>query len=102
MAAFLALMCVCAAAIFAGGHMIQFFWKIPLRKAFARAGFFVAIFCLFWASGLWFSASRHSWGMLTPVFALFVIGGWFAVKYSPRLFRWALKKIRGSKEERQD
>lgn len=92
-----AFLLVCAAAVFAGGHMIHFFWAIPLKQAYARAGFFVAVFCLFWASGLWVSASRHSWGALAPVFALFILGGWLAVKYGPRLFKWLVEKLRDGK-----
>lgn len=99
MVAFFALLCVCCAAVLTGGYLIRFFWAMPLKKGFACAGFFVAIFCLFWASGLWVSASRHSWGALTPVFALFLLAGWLAVKYGPRLFRWAIGKIRNDDHE---
>lgn len=88
-----ALLFICLAAIAAGGFMIHYFWLIPLKKAFARAAFFVCIFLVFWASGAWVNASRHSWGVLAPLFAVFIGLGWLGCKYGPGFLKWLYLKI---------
>lgn len=75
MAEFIAIVAVIFIAIIAITCAITFFWQIGPWSAMGYAAFMVAIFLVFWASGLWQNASRHSWGTLTPIFILMIGGG---------------------------
>lgn len=87
------LMMACA-GLFAAACAINFFWQIGYKRAFAYAGGAIAAFLLFWSSGIWEGASRHSWGVLAPTFALLIIGIWLGAKYLPILVKFAYKKIK--------
>lgn len=82
--ALLALWLAFAAAV-AGA--VNFFWETGFRRAFGYGVFLGGVFLLFWASGLWVGASRHSWGVLGPVFLLMLAGVWLAVRLGQRLWR---------------
>lgn len=75
MAEFLAIFFMAVIAVAAIAAAINFFWNSGPWRALGYASFMVAIFLIFWASGLWRDATRHSWGALTPVFALMIIAG---------------------------
>lgn len=87
------LMTVCAAA-FAAAFAINFFWRVGAGRAFACAGILIGAFLLFWASGVWEGASRHSWGVLAPFFALLMAAVWLAYKFVPPLAKYIYKIIK--------
>lgn len=93
MLATLAILFMAAAAILGIACGINYFWKVGFKRAAGYAGLFVCVFLLFWASGLWVGASRHSWGFLTPVFAIMIMAGWLGIKYAPALWRVMRTKI---------
>lgn len=84
MAAASAIACACA---------INFFWQSGMRRAFAMSGVLVCVFILFWASGVWEGASRHSWGVLAPLFALLLGAVWLAAKFLPPFIKLIFKKL---------
>ena len=87
--ALLALWLACAGA---AAGAINFFWETGFRRAFGYGSFLSGIFLLFWASGLWEGASRHSWGVLGPAFLLMLVLGWLAVQLGFILWRWQKRK----------
>lgn len=93
MTEFIALFLICLVASLGAAVFIHYFWRIRLARALGYAAFFVAMFLVFWASGLWVNASRHSWGVLAPIFALFMVLGWICLKFGPGLFRKLIDKI---------
>lgn len=76
---FLALGALWLAAACALAGAINFFWETGFRRAFGYGAFLAGVFLLFWASGLWVGASRHSWGVLGPAFVLMLAGAWLVV-----------------------
>lgn len=87
-----------ACAIIVGAACaINFFWQIGYKKAFFWAAFFVIMFLLFWVSGVWEGASRHSWGVLAPLFAFMLCLAWLAVKFGPQFIEKLFKKINEKK-----
>lgn len=93
----LAILLMATAGTLGAACAINFFWQTGFRRAAGYAGFFVCIFLVFWASGLWEGASRHSWGVLTPVLALMIVGGWLGVKYAPKLLRAIRQRLEEKK-----
>lgn len=83
--ALLALWLACAGA---AAGAINFFWETGFRRALGYGCFFSGVFLLFWASGLWEGASRHSWGVLGPAFLLMLAGAWLALQLGLFLWRW--------------
>lgn len=77
---FLALGALWLAAACALAGAINFFWETGFRRAFGYGAFLAGVFLLFWASGLWVGASRHSWGVLGPAFMLMLAGAWLVVR----------------------
>lgn len=68
----LALFLIILAAIPAMACAINYFWRTGGVLALSIAAFVVVVFIVFWTSGLWVGASRHSWGILTPLFVLMI------------------------------
>lgn len=97
MAPVLGVLLMACAGIIATACAINFFWQTGYRKAFFWAAFVVGIFLLFWVSGLWIGASRHSWGVLAPLFALMMGIAWLAVKFLPKIVEKALMKLNDKK-----
>lgn len=81
----IAIIFMASAALLGLAFAINYFWQTGMKAAFGYAGFFVAIIFIFGASGIWINASRHSWGVLAPVFALILGAGWLCLKLVPRL-----------------
>ncbi len=92
MAAFFALFLVCAVAAVGIACAINYFLQIGPWVALGYALLGVAAFLLFFASGLWDGATRHDWGPLTPVFAIFLIGGFLSIKFGKYLWDWWKKR----------
>ena len=90
------LMMACA-GVLAAGCAINFFWRLGPKRSFAYGGFFVGVFLLFWASGLWEGASRHSWGVLAPIFALIMALVWLCARYMPVL----IERIYSANKEKE-
>lgn len=67
---------------------INFFWRCGFNLAFAYSALFVGVVAVFGASGIWLHVSRHSWGVLAPIFALMLGAGWLCLKYFPHLLQW--------------
>lgn len=82
------------AAVIAAACAINFFWQTGCKRAFTLAGIFIGVFLLFWLSGLWEGASRHSWGVLAPLFALFLCAIWLLIHFLPDIIIFIRKNIR--------
>ena len=89
---FLVLLLVAAAAIIAAAFVINYFWRVGFRRGAAYAAFFVAIFFVFWGSGLWLDAKPEDWGVLAPLFALIMGASWIVILIVRRLWRLYRKK----------
>ena len=96
---FFALLLMVVAAILGGAFAISYFWRTGPAKALGYAAFFVVMIFIFGASGLWIGASRHSWGVLTPLFALMLAAGWLCLKYAPRLWEF-WKRLQDDRREK--
>lgn len=92
MAETFALFCISIAAIIGMACAIHYFWQCGPLKALGYAAFVVFVFLIFWASGLWVDASRHSWGPLTPVFAIIIVVSALAVGIALRLLTYYANK----------
>lgn len=95
------ILCMILAAMLGLSAAINYFWQTGLKRAAAYALFVIGVFLLFWASGLWIGASRHSWGVLVPVFILMIVGAALAVRFLPGLAKLLLAKIRKIIEQRE-
>ena len=84
---FLALLAMAAVAAFSVASAINFFARTGFKRAMGYAAYVVCIFLLFWLSGLWVGASKHSWGVLAPLFLLFMACGWCLVSLCQRLWK---------------
>lgn len=85
---FFALFLICCAALIGMACAINYFWRAGPWISLGCAAFVVCVFLVFWASGLWEGASRHSWGMLTPAYflimllcAALVLAAWLLLKF---------------------
>lgn len=90
----LALLFIGAGAVAGLGFAINFFWQTGLVAAFKYALFILAVIIIFAASGLWLTSNKYAWGILTPVFALMLLGGWVVIKFGPRIISFVMKKIK--------
>lgn len=97
MFAFLALFFVSLAAMIGIACAINYFWRIGAWKSLAGGVFTVAIFLIFWASGLWEGASRHSWGPLTPLFFLIIVATALVAAAAALLVHLSLRKKQAKK-----
>lgn len=88
----LALGALWLAAACAVAGAINFFWETGFRRAFGYGAFLAGVFLLFWASGLWVGASRHSWGVLGPAFVLMLAGAWLVVRLAVRFWNWRTRR----------
>lgn len=84
----IALLALWIAAACAAAGAINFFWETGFRRAFGYGAFLSGVFLLFWATGLWEGASRHSWGVLGPAFLLMLVLAWLAIQLGLRFWRW--------------
>ncbi len=102
MSAFFALLCMCLVSATAIACGINFFLRIGPWRSLGYALFAVSVFLIFCASGLWADASRHAWGVLAPVFALMLLGGWTSLKFGARTWTWLREKRKGANGEKHD
>lgn len=86
------LLLVCLVASCAIGAAINYFLQTGPWRAWGYGLIAVGAFLFFFATGLWEGASRHDWGPLAPVFALFLIGGFLCVKFGKRAWDWWQKR----------
>lgn len=82
-----------AAGLVSVACAINFFWQTGYKRALVSSALFIGAFLLFWASGAWVGASRHSWGVLAPLLVLILGAIWLCVRFLPRLTEYILKKI---------
>ena len=94
MAGLLAVLMMAVVGMVAAAFAINFFWQLGYRQAFTLATLFIGVFLLFWASGLWEGASRHSWGVLAPLFALFLCSLWLIIHFLPSIMTFIRRKLR--------
>lgn len=66
---------------------VNFFWQTGFARALEPAALLTGAILIFWLSGLWDGASRHSWGVLWPVFLLFLALAWGGLRLACRLVR---------------
>lgn len=92
MAAFLVLFLVFLIASCALACAINYFLQIGPWRAWGYGLLAVAVFLIFFASGLWAGASHYDWGPLTPVFAIMLIAGFLSLKFGKRLWLWWKEK----------
>lgn len=90
-------MCLVAAIAIAFG--LNFFLKTGPWRAFGYSLFAICIFLFFAASGMWADAARHDWGVLTPVFALMLVGGFVFLKFGKRIWLFWQKKEQEFKDK---
>ena len=100
MAIFFGILFMAAAAVVGLTIGINYFWQAGWRQSSAYAALIVATVLLFGASGLWLNVSRHSWGVLAPVFALFLGAAWLCVKVAPPLWN-AWKNFQTDKKKKR-
>lgn len=91
---FFALLLIFLGGTLGGAFAIHYFWQIPFAKSIACSAFFILVIIIFWASGLWENASRHSWGILTPIFALLIFVTWLALKSGRAILAKILEKLK--------
>ena len=89
----LALFLMGCAGVLALAFAINYFWRTGPGAALIYAAFFVAMIFVFGATGLWVGASRHAWGVLTPLFALMLGAGWLLLKKTPAILGFIKKKL---------
>lgn len=82
---------ISAAAIVGIAAAINYFWRTGYRMACGYASFFVGIFLLFWASGLWENAARRGIGALFLMFAAMLATCAIVVLIGVRI--WNKRKI---------
>lgn len=93
MAEFIALLFMGIVAVLAGAFAINYFWKIGPASSIGYAAFFVVMVIVFGLSGIWIGASRHSWGVLAPLFAVMLGAAWLFVKFAPNIWNFLKKKF---------
>lgn len=94
MAGLFGVLMMAGAALVAAACAINFFWQLGYKRAFILSGLFIGVFLIFWLSGLWEGASRHSWGVLAPAFALILCSSWLVIHFLPDIVAFIRKKIR--------
>lgn len=87
---------IAAAAILAIAAAINYFWQIGYKAASCYASFFVGLFLLFWASGLWENAARRGIGALFLMFVSMLAICAIAVLIGVRI--WNKRKIGKSED----
>lgn len=97
MAAFFSLFCMCLVAATGIACGINFFLRIGPWRSLGYALFAVSVFLVFCASGMWQNASRHEWGILAPVFALMLLGGWASLRFGQKIWLWWQEKKKRSR-----
>lgn len=88
MALFFAILCMSLVAATGIACGINFFLCVGPWRSLGYALFTVSIFLIFGATGMWDGAMRHDWGILAPVFALMLLGGWACLKFGHRIWLW--------------
>lgn len=74
---------------------INYFLRLGPWRSLGYALFAVAIFFIFCASGVWADAAKHDWGLLAPVFALMLLGGFICLRFGQRIWNfWRSNKRR--------
>ncbi len=96
--AIFAVILVSLASVLASACAINFFWRTGIKKAAGIASFFVAIFLVFWASGLWQENTPRAMGSLVPLFVIILGIGWLVVLIALKVY-FRHKKTGGADQD---